>query len=414
MSATVPSEVLDPVRVAAVRSTGLATSAPAPSFHRLVQLAAELLNAPVGFFTVVDAETSWYVASTGVPADVTSGPVEGSFCKYVIASKEELLVADAAADERTTGNPAIAEMGVRAWAGFPVRSPDGQILGSFCVVDTVEHQWTERDRTVLGSLASAVEDEVAHVLARRAMDDLRLRQRELLDLLQVAVLPASFPPTPGLEVAVRYEPANTVSGMGGDWYDVIDLGGSRVGFVVADVAGHDSPAVAAMAQLRPAFHAFARHGPTPSSVHGEMHDLMLELGVDRFLTSIYSIWDPTDRTMTYQAAGHPPPLLFRAGQEPLVCTGGLTSVLGIAGLAPNPTEHIIELQPGDTFVAFTDGLVERPGRDFDDGIAALAELGPKPDSQTAAQFADHLTGLSRPEGGWLDDMALLVATARSC
>lgn len=395
-----------------MRRTGLVGAMPVPSFGRLVELATQLLDAPVGFFTMVDHDTSWYIASTGAPTDLTSGPVEGSFCKYVIASGEELLVDDAPADPRTAGNPAIEAMGVGAWAGFPVRDPDGQVLGSFCVVDTGAHPWTERDRTVLGSLAAAAEDEVAHLLARRSMDDLRHRQQELLRLLQVAVLPSSFPPTPGLDVAVRYEPANTVSGLGGDWYDVIDIGDRRVGFVVADVAGHDAPAVAVMAQLRPALHAFARHSTSPSAVHGQMHDLMLELGLDRFLTSVYGIWDPRARTLTYQCAGHPPPILFRRGESPDICGLGATSALGITGLAPSKAEHTVELRPGDSFAAFTDGLFERPGQGFDDSLAALARLGAEAPGRSAPALADHLMGEGRPPSGWYDDVALLVATAR--
>ena len=208
MSIDIPEAVRYPDRLAAVDATGLVDGTAVPSFGRLVDLAAKLLEAPVGFFTVVDAERSWYVASSGVPADVRYGAVEASFCKYVIATGEPLLVEDAVVDERTAGNPAIEQMGVRAWAGFPVRAPSGEVLGSFCVVDTEPHRWTERDQTVLGSLASAADDEVAHLMARRAaeatrleMEELRVRQRDLLGLLQVSLLPPDFPPTPGLDLA---------------------------------------------------------------------------------------------------------------------------------------------------------------------------------------------------------------------
>ncbi|MEO7572310.1 MAG: GAF domain-containing SpoIIE family protein phosphatase [Acidimicrobiales bacterium] len=400
--------------------TGLAGEAEArtPSFGRLVDLAADLLEAPLGFFTVVDAERSWYVATSGVPDDVRFGAVEASFCKYVIATGEPLFVSDAAADPRTAGNPAIDGMGVHAWAGFPVRSPGGEVLGSFCVVDTQHHEWSDRDRTVLESLAAAASDEVAHLLARRAadaaraeMDDLRVRQRDLLGLLQVSLVPPVLPSTPGLDVAVRYEPANTVSGMGGDWYDVIDIGGGRVGLVVADVAGHDAPAVVVMAQLRPALHAFALHSAHPAAVHGQLHDLMLELRIDRFLTSFYGIWDPDLRTLTYQAAGHPPPIWFHASGEAEVCEAGRTSILGIAGLAPSQCEHSIELQPGDSIAVFTDGLFEAPRRTIDDGLDSVMSIGSASAATSAAQLADHLMNEARPPGGWLDDVALLVAAA---
>ncbi len=417
MSASVPEGVKRPSRLEAVSNSGLARATPAPSFGRLVELAAALLDAPLGFFTVVDAERSWYVATSGVPDEVQSGPVEASFCKYVIESGEPLLVSDAAADARTAGNPAIEGMGVRAWAGFPVRDPDGEVLGSFCVVDTEPHEWTLRDTTVLGSLAAAAGDEVAHLLARRAadlarveMDDLRVQQLELLGLLQLSLLPPVLPPTPGLDIAVRYEPANTISGMGGDWYDVIEIGGGRVGLVVADVAGHDGIAVAVMAQLRPALHAFARQSTRPSDVHGQIHDLMLELGTDRFLTSFYGIWDPAERVLTYQLAGHPPPIVFHHDGSAELCELGRTCTLGITGLAPSQREHSIVLHAGDTVAAFTDGLFELRHRSIDDGLEALMTIGSEQGPAPASDRADHLMEMARPAPGWLDDVALLVAT----
>lgn len=416
MTTGIPDAVRRASRLGAVDDTGLVDATPVPSFGRLVELATQLLEAPLGFFTVVDAERSWYVATSGMPADVRYGAVEASFCKYVIATGEPLLVADAATDERTRGNPAIEELGVRAWAGFPVRDPSGEVLGSFCVVDTERHEWTERDRTVLGSLAAAADDEVAHLLARRAADvarretdDLRLRQRELLGLLQVSLLPPDLPPTPGLDLAVRYEPANAISGMGGDWYDVIDVGGGRVGLVVADVAGHDAPAVAVMAQLRPALHAFARHATGPAAIHGQLHDLMLELQTDRFLTCFTAVWDPADRTLTYQAAGHPPPILFRAETGPELCELGRSSALGIVGLAPSQRDHTLHLGPGDRVAVFTDGLFELPERTIDDGLASIAAIGSAAPTSSAAELADHLMREARPAAGWLDDVALLVA-----
>ncbi len=428
MSRGVPLEVLDPRRLASVERFGIPDAAPVPaSFGRLVDLAAELLRAPLGFFTVVDAETSWYAASTGVPEDVTSGSVEGSFCKYVIASGRPLFVDSAGTDPVTAGNPAIEAMGVRSWAGFPVTDPDGEVLGSFCVVDVVDRPWSEDDRRILSTLAGAATDEVARLLAVRANDaaritaeralaelaELREQQISLLALIQRSLLPTHIPPTAGLDVAVRYEPAHAISGMGGDWYDVIDLGDGRTGLVIADVSGHDVEAVAAMAQLQPALHAFARGGPSPSTVLLQVHELVVELGMSRFLSIWYGVWDHRQRTISYQSAGHPHPIAVRHDGSVNVCDDGHTGLLGIAAMPPSSSESTVTLTDGDTLVVFTDGLYERRHRSLDDGQSDLVQILRRAPLGSAGTTADRLMLEAQPSGGWDDDVALLVLRATS-
>lgn len=423
MGADVPAEVQEPARLAAVARSGLADAvASSPSFQRLVDLAAELVDAPLGFFTMVDADTSWYLAATGMPADVASGPVEASFCKYVIASGEGLFVDEARAHPVTAGNPAIETMGVQAWAGVPVADPDGQVLGSFCVVDTEPHEWTERDRRVIQSLGRSAADEVARLraveeervasaslaIARADVDVLLARQRALLELMQRSLLPRQLPACVGLDVAVRYQPTNSTTGLGGDWYDVIDLGGSRTAFVIADVSGHDAEAVAVMAQLRPSLHVFARSAASPSAVLAALHQLMLELDIPRFLTIFYGIWDGESATITYQCAGHPSPILRHADGHTELCDLGRSALLGVVGLDPTPDEHSLTLEPGASLVVFTDGLFERPTRLLDDGLLVLQQIIEAGPATSVEEMADHLVTQAEPPEGWFDDIALLV------
>ena len=162
--ADVPSGIFDPARLAAVRATGLLDTAAEENFDRLAGLAALLLDAPYGFITVVDETRSFWKSCIGIESDDLAdrqNPVEESFCQYVIASGQPLIIGDVTADPRTAENPSIASMGVAAWAGFPLLGPQGEVLGTLCVIDTVTREWTPRHVEVLSTLSAAASSEIA-------------------------------------------------------------------------------------------------------------------------------------------------------------------------------------------------------------------------------------------------------------
>ena len=156
--------VLDPARLAAVVKTGLLDTPADEAFDRLGHLAATVLNAPYAFVTLVDDQRSFWKACIGVdatdPAD-RQNRVDESFCQYVIGSGKPLIVGDTAHHPVTMNNPSIGSMGVAAWAGYPLLSTTGEILGTFCVVDTVVREWTKTDIEVLEALAAAANGELA-------------------------------------------------------------------------------------------------------------------------------------------------------------------------------------------------------------------------------------------------------------
>lgn len=237
VSTSVPAAVLDPARLAAVRRTGLLDTGPEEAFDRLTRLAATLLGTPFAFVTVVDDTRSFWKSCIGVgsidPAD-RQNPVRESFCQYVVGADAELIVSDTRADARTAANPSIESMGVAAWAGFPIHSPDGLVLGTFCAVDTSARQWTPHDVEVLSTLAQAAAGEIA---LREAVDDARTATRRaeqatamaqrataqithLAGTLQESLLPPHLPQIPGAQVAVRYRRGGDGADVLGDFYDV--------------------------------------------------------------------------------------------------------------------------------------------------------------------------------------------------
>ncbi len=174
----VPAGVLDPARLAAVRATGLLDTPAEESFDRLTELAALLLEVPNAFVTVVDDTRSFWKSCIGVDSDdleKRQNRVEDSFCQYVIASGEPLVVGDVRADPLTADNPSIVSMGVAAWAGYPLIDPSGQVLGTFCVVDTVTREWSARDVEVLRTLSAAASSEIESRIAARAAAEVSAR-----------------------------------------------------------------------------------------------------------------------------------------------------------------------------------------------------------------------------------------------
>jgi GAF domain-containing protein len=90
-------------------------------------------------------------------------PLSHSFCRYVVEDRQPLIVADARADERLRDNPVVAAI---AYAGFPLRAPDGHVLGSFCVLDTHPRERTQDEIATLAELTTAAESEIALRLAQ--------------------------------------------------------------------------------------------------------------------------------------------------------------------------------------------------------------------------------------------------------
>ena len=129
----VAAQVANPERLAAVGATGLASNTDDPAFDRIARLASRLRGAPFGFVTLVDDHHSNWLACVGMPSDDRSERhtrVEESFCQYVVGLGDVLLIDDARSDARTRHNPSIESMGVVAWAGAPLRSTEGDVLGT--------------------------------------------------------------------------------------------------------------------------------------------------------------------------------------------------------------------------------------------------------------------------------------------
>jgi hypothetical protein len=223
--------------------------------------------------------------------------------------------------------------------------------------------------------------------------------------LQSSLLPASVPALDGFNVEVRYRPSGARSGVGGDWFDVIELPNQRVGLVIGDVMGHGLAAAAFMGQLRVALRAYATEGHSPSKVLERADRLLPMISGERIATVIYAIVEPDGR-LTYANAGHPPPLLARNNEPTTYLTDGLSAPLGVELPAGSRAESAAQLDPGATLLLYTDGLIERRARPLDEGLTALHEALNQPASNIG-ELCDTALSLAletTPE----DDICLLA------
>ena len=181
--AQIQAALSDPQRLAAVRDTGLLDTPTEESFDRLTRLAAKLTGAPVTFVSLVDAERDFYKSAYGMgePLRSTRELTGRTFCHYALASGEALILEDVTQLPVFRDVPTVGSLGVRAYAGIPLRTEDGEVLGSFCAVDFKPKQWTERDIEVLVELAHSA---LREIRLRKALRDADALNQQLLAQLQ--------------------------------------------------------------------------------------------------------------------------------------------------------------------------------------------------------------------------------------
>ena len=154
----------EPSRLEALMRSRLMDTPAEAAFDRSVRLATRLLGVPVSLVSLVDHERQFFKAQIGLSEPTASDrqtPLSHSFCQHVVASGEALVVSDAREHPIVQGNPAIDDLGVVAYLGVPIRSPEGAVLGSFCAIHSEPREWTDDDRSALEDIAAGIEAEIA-------------------------------------------------------------------------------------------------------------------------------------------------------------------------------------------------------------------------------------------------------------
>jgi diguanylate cyclase (GGDEF)-like protein/PAS domain S-box-containing protein len=166
------SAVRDPGRLAALQRLALLDTTAEEAFDRLTRLAARVLKVPVALVSLTDEDRQFFKSRVlpAALAAVRETPLSYSFCQHTVASCQPLIIDDVQGHPLVGNNPAIAEFGVVAYAGIPLVTSDGYVLGSFCVLDTRPRAWTDEEIAILKDLAAAVMTEIELRAAVREAD----------------------------------------------------------------------------------------------------------------------------------------------------------------------------------------------------------------------------------------------------
>ena len=252
---------------------------------------------------------------------------------------------------------------------------------------------------VLRQLSQAV---AAAVEAQRSYDE----EHRIAVTLQRSLLQSRLPDVPGVDLAVRYEPAGAQTEVGGDFYELTMLDG-RLLVAIGDVAGHSLHAATVMAEVRHAVRAYAVEGHPPGTVLRLVNQFMRSVLPADSATLCLLTLDPATGWVRLASAGHLPPLLHTADGVSFVEAHG--PLLGLN--APRPDDHQFVLPRGGTLVLYTDGLVERRDADIDVGLTALAAASMSVEPSLDA-YCERLLHQLSGSGHQADDIAV-VALRRS-
>jgi serine/threonine-protein kinase RsbW len=210
------------------------------------------------------------------------------------------------------------------------------------------------------------------VRAAIALDNALLyeRERDVSHSLQLGLLGGALPAFDQVVVAAAYRPGTAALEVGGDWYDAFPLPSGAVGLVVGDVVGHGLDAAVAMGQLRGAVSALAQTGG-PALILRRLDGFVETVPAAATATLAYVELDAVTGRIAYACAGHPPPLVVSPDGRARYLWDGRSAPLG-SMLGEERAEAVDRLEPGETLVLYTDGLVERRSESFDLGLERLS------------------------------------------
>ncbi|MDT0390302.1 SpoIIE family protein phosphatase [Streptomyces dubilierae] len=290
---------------------------------------------------------------------------------------------------------ALGEVGPGGLAVLPL--PAGNRMAGACLIGwDAPHDFGADERALLTACAGLAGQALVRA---RAFD----AEHELVGMLQRQLLPRRLPRLPGAVAVARYLPSTAGLELGGDWYDVIPLPDHHVALVIGDVQGHSAGAATLMGQMRTALRAYAVEGHPPDVVVAHANRLLMDMDSELFATCCYVDLDLEEGAAWCVRAGHLPPVLRYPDGRTEIAEAEGGPPLGVITRADFPMSPL-RLPPGTLIALATDGLVETPDADIDQGMDRLAGRLAEAAPVDLGLVADALLGEARRS----DDVALLL------
>jgi len=320
--------------------------------------------------------------------------------EVVIAGMEDLR---AKYPELADAEEAIA---LRACVNLPLMDVSGRSVGSLAVAWEDERLMHPDRVETLSTIAQ---------MTGQTLERVRLAEAEhrLVKSLQERIL-RPMPPLRGFALAARYRPAAVELGMGGDWFEGIELevdGPQRLAVVVGDVVGHGIDAISDMSYLRSALATLLRTGAPLGELFTAVADAVDPMEVTA--TALAAVLDACSPEVQVLAAGHPPPIVVSADGVCEVIETGRQPLIGVAPLEPVRPARL-HLSEGATLALYTDGLVEERRRSIDEGIGRLGDLLVETRHLPVEEQVDAVLGARVAEGHSEDDIALVLIRRTDC
>ena len=302
--------------------------------------------------------------------------ISRTIIRQVMKTGEAILSLDASEDSRFNSAESIADFSIKSMMCAPLSDGEGNIFGAL-QIDSTQGRGQFRDEDV--DLLAGVATQAGIVINNARMYEAEMAQREVEQDLKLAIevqkafLPQSPPDAAGFRVSSYYQAAHHI---GGDYFDYIHFKDGRVAIVVADVVGHGVAAAMFMAKLSAETRFCLASDDDLARAVERLNDRMSRLEVERFVTFVLVVIDPTGGTVSIVNAGHMPPIVRNGGDGLITEPGEEESGLPIAIDTGMEYETVVvPFSKGDVAVLYTDGINEAMNAEDEEfGMNKMREL----------------------------------------